>query len=167
MRISGGGSPNVNLLLSDAAQFRNEDFVVSQNASFAGSQSLTAAGGQFAHHQIFNPAGSGITLMVDKILVSSPSNDSYRVARFNTELTTDGGAWVSFLSGGAAGASHIRRESNASQLGTIVEHAQLLALTPWTDELLYPYQLAAGQGLLVGASTVAQTLFTTFYGREV
>lgn len=167
MRIAGGGSPNVNLLFSDTAQFRNADFVVNSNGAFWLYSNITGAAGEKAHIQIFNPAGSGVTVLVDGILASSNADNFLNVAYHDTELTTDVGAWVSKLRGGAAGAAHIRQVSNNGNLGTIITGQYVLASSPLNQILDASIELLSGEGCHAIANVNGTALACLFWGREV
>lgn len=167
MRIGGGGSADTNLLQSDAAQFRNEDFVVAQAGSFAGGVQQAAVAAEYPHVQIFNPAMSGVVVMIDAIVVSSDSALIAVPSLYDTELTTDDGAWSNLLSGSAAGAAHMRKESLGSLTGPSLVSAYMAANDPWTFHFKYPIQLGSGKGLLVRGTVVNTNLAASFYGREV
>lgn len=167
MRLNGGGQSWVEKALSDANAFRNEDFVVDNDGAFWRGITLPGVAVQFSHIQIFNPAASGITLFVDSFISSSSNTSGILFSYFDTELTTDIGAWFSKQRGGSAGAGRIRRENNAAQLGTVISNQRLLANTPFPINLSLPIELAAGEGFLVVSGSVNIDLLVLFTGREV
>lgn len=167
MRISGGGSANLNLLLSDAAQFRNEDFVVDNNGAFWGYTSSTGAVGEYMHVQLFNPAGSGITVLVDRCQVVSDVDGGLRFGFYDTELTSDIGAGASKKNGGAAAKAHIRRQSIAAITGTILINMLSLADVGRVYDFPYPLELAEGEGAIVTPSVTASDTYGAYEWREV
>ncbi|MFQ6006122.1 MAG: hypothetical protein ACE5OQ_11525 [Woeseia sp.] len=167
MRIGGAGQSSVNILESEAGAFRGRDFAVSQNRCFVGRVVQTAVAGQFSRCQIFNPAGSGITLILDRIVVSYSSQVNFSIEHYDTELTTDVGAWLSKALGGAAGACHLRRDTGTANQGTMLEFYYRSANNPEQIEYKYPYMLDAGEGLHVERAVANTELDVNFYGREV
>lgn len=166
MRIGGGGSTDINLLQSDIAQFRNEDFVVSQDGAFLGSSLLQAAVSRFPVIQLFNPLATTATIMVDGISFSTTTTQQIIVGLHDTELTSDRGAWISKLPGGV-GQGHIRDENfNAT---TIVEFERyfVLANTPNFIEFRYPIFLQEEEGLAIQGLTITTLMAAGFHGREV
>ncbi len=119
-----------------------------------------------SHVQLFNPAASGKTVLVRRVMVSSSLVDQLDLTLYNTALVTDAGAGVNLLSGSAAGVAHVRQTTNAGILGTIFHSFQNPANTP---ALLGPdwlCQLPAGTGLIYTAATVNQPIVCTFYWAE-
>ncbi len=167
MRIGGGGSTDINLLQSDASQFRNQDYVVSQSGAFQGIFSVGALAANISHAQIYNPSGSGITVIVDGIVISSNAVGSLEIASYATELTTSAGAWANTLFGGAAGSGIIRTQQNGSALGTIVGVNYMAALAPWEIWFRYPVQLQESNGLIVRQGGANAAVVGTIYGREI
>jgi len=167
MRIGSGGAQGVTVLQSDKGQFRNIDFVVDQEKAYLTSTQQTAAGGQLPHLQLFNPAGSGIKVLVDKIYIYCDAAALVEIGVYNTELTTDGGAWGPMKLGGAAGLAHYRKQDNAvdlvsgwdKQYVNAGESRLLVYSTPW--------ELDEGIGLTLSATAAASTLRFTIFGREV
>lgn len=167
MRIGGGGSTDINLLQSDAAQFRNKDFVVSQDGAFIGSSVLQAAVSRFPVIQLFNPVGSGVTIIIDHVDYSGTTTQTVSMGFHNIELADDRGAWINQRAAGGAGQGHIRDENfNAA---TITEFASYFAVSFRIKELPfeYPFILAEGEGLAVQGLTVTTLITVGFYGREV
>ena len=167
MRINSGGSTDINLLQSDAAQFRNRDFVVNNLGAFAGWHQIGATAAEYQHVGLYNPVGSGITIFVDQ-LSAFGSVDSQIFIRFSaTELTSFSATWRNKRANQAAGAGRLSNQSNAIQLGTTWIEFAVLASQSYTVSFASPFQLDAGQGIILQHDTVNRFLSAAFYGREV
>lgn len=168
MRIGGGGSQDVNLLQSDSAQYRNQDLVTSQGLAFAGSTVQVAVAAEYAHVQLYNPAESGVVIIVDRVFVSFSAAMRANVARYETALTTLNVNWRNKLAGSADGAGEVRRQSDGSQLFDAGWYTQELAAGAiWTVPLDHPIILPEGQGIVVFGNTVNIGVTASFAGREV
>jgi len=167
MRIGGGGSQDINLLLSDTAQFRNEDFVVNSGDSFMHGLGQGALAAEFGHIQLKNPTGSGVVAFVDQLIVSSPTTQDILILRHAADLTGTVSLWRSTRLGGADGLSGIRRQTNASFLGTQIGLVRVTAGVTFRIEFLFPVQLDANTGLVAAAGVVNTGLNAYFFGREV
>lgn len=167
MRIGGSGSQGVDVLQSDAAQFRGTDFVVSNAAAFIGTGNLSNTAAVISHVQLFNPAGSGVTVIVDGMIFAMGTAGRFLLASHDTELTTDGGAWLNALMGGAAGAAHVRTQNNATVLGTAFGGGRLAGNTG--EPFVFPFglQIPAGAGILLSPTLVNVSATVTFWGREI
>ena len=167
MRISGGGSGNINVLQSDSGQYRNKDFITDQNGAFQAGTSLAGAAGKYTHSQIINPADSGITTLIDKAVVALDTTGKFRFSMYDTELSTAVWAWRSRKNAGAAGKSLFRWEQNAGVLGTLHFEIQVTADVPYMIHWDEPIELAEGEGCVLVATTVNVAINTAWFGREV
>jgi len=140
MRISWGAS------LTVPGANRLYDAIRGAYAFYAYARSNAVAVNN-SHVQIYNPVGSGIQLLIHTAFIAVATTDDIEVLRFDTELTSDVGAGVNMFLGGAAANGHIRRQTNATILGTTLGVFQIIAdishsfLTPWS------FELTPGQGL--------------------
>ena len=167
MRIAGGGSPNVNVLNSDAGQYRNRDFVSAQDGAYMQGANQAAVAGKYSHIQLLNPAGSGVVALVDRVEFSTGAAGLIYFRYYDTGVTTLVQAWEPTLRGGNAGISQVRQDTNAAVLGTRVVRAEVLADTMYSFIFRYPVILAAAEGCMVAADTANTALLASFYGREV
>ena len=167
MRISGGGSGNINQLMSDTGQFRNEDFVVSQNGAFSRGFYLGGGVAKYTHGQLYNPASSGVTVILDHYYVVVGGDARITFARYDTELTTSLGAWRSHLVGGAAGNAIMRWAQDDAILGTAYWELELLASEPLTQGFKSPIQIGEEEGVLFNVQNTNVGIGVVFLGREV
>lgn len=167
MRISGGGSGNVNILQSDTGQFRNDDFVTAQDGAFMCGTDVTNVSGQYGLIQLYNPAASGVTVLVDAIAVSPYANTTMALKWFNTEADTEIFAWPSLLLDAGAGNAVLRRHNNVALQGSYLGIITLLAFQPYTFRPKAPIEYEEEKGLIVQSLDVNTAFSTTFYGREV
>ena len=122
--------------------------------AFSGETSLAASVGNNSHLQLFNPVGSGITIVVKRIVTTPLADQSVEVRQHNTALTTLGMNGINLLSGGAAAIGEVRSQQNASRLGTRFRQLSLLANVPFDFAKDWDIELGAGEGVqLIGAST--------------
>src|SRR6267142_1192683 len=78
---------------------------------------LAATAANIGHVQLFNPVASGKTVLARRVIVSCSAVDGLDLNVYNTALTTDAGAGINMLSGGAAGVAHVRTQFNGAELG--------------------------------------------------
>lgn len=167
MRIGGGGSQDINLLQSDAAQFRNEDFVVDNALAFFGFGTEGPNAAAFPHVQLFNPNASGVVLLVDSLIVSTTTSQLVHISTHGTELPSSGGLWKNHFLGGVDGAGRIRRQASGSVLGTVIMEFDLLADSPLTHHFKYPVLLVEDRGFIAIGGVVNTDITVSFLGREV
>lgn len=166
MKIGGGGSDNANILFSDNVTLRNEDAVVADDHSFFFGGGLSQDASNYSHGQVFNPSGSGIVTFIDGFVFEAQTGSVIIIGFYDTELTTDAGAFINKRNAGAAGASHFRTQLSTSRLGTYWYGTALAALAPWIQPLIYPVELAAGEGFIMAMNTVNADAYLTFTIRE-
>ena len=119
------------------------------------------------HVQLKNPAGSGITVLVYQIMSSGAVNQRAHIHTHNADLTTDRGAGVNLLAGGAASTAHLREVSQAGVLGTSVWTHWTLADTPIQLGPLWGFELGAGEGILTRNEAVNTEFLSTWLWVEV
>ena len=167
MRIVSGAQQVITVLQSDALLFRNKDFVVDQNGAFHGSITVVAFAAKFAYTQIFNPSGSGVTLLVDGFMASIDVSEILRLTSNDRALDDDIASWPSRKLGGADGLGRLQRETDTFVNGTELGTRFMLANTSWDFEFAYPFELSEDQGLMLNCNIVNQGFRAIFYGREV
>lgn len=167
MRIGGGGSQDVNLLQSDAAQFRNQDFVVDAELAFWGAAIQAAVAANFSGVQLFNPAASGVLALIDQIVISSTSTQEAFITSVSLELTTDIGTWDANKLGASGGLSHLRAEAQGLVPGDVAMRVHIIADIPVVLRFEYPVQIPAGNGLNVVSGIVNVPLVCSYIGREI
>lgn len=167
MQITGSGIISVSLVPSGDGVFRGNDQVVDDNKVFNDLVTISAVAAKYSTWQIFNPDASGVTLLLDYIHNSAGTAGAYYVAYYDTELTTDNGVWTSRSGVGDNGLCHIRESNEDTQLGTPLIQPVVEVSVGRQLHLPYPLARAPGEGLIVVASNVNQTI--TFYGsgREI
>jgi hypothetical protein len=135
--------------------------------AFAFAASLGPTAGVISHVQLFNPVGSGKTVLVRRAFSSLvTSTDTINLNLYNTALATDVGAGLNLLSGAAAGQAHVRSGTNATQLGTNFAQLYTAIAQPQPFGPDWLCQLAAGQGVLVCGSAVNTWAVASFYWVE-
>ena len=167
MRIGSGGSQDINTLQSDAAQFRNEDFVVDKAAAFMETAGQAAVAAEYSHVQLWNPVGSAIVSLVDGIIFKSNTTQDIYLRDTSTIFGALDSNWSNMKLGAADGITDIRTGTNAAIQGDALMILAILADTVIYVPLTYAFNMAAGEGLLVVAGTVNTKIAATYIGREV
>ena len=167
MRLQGGGSQDFNQLISDAAQFRNNDFASSQGLAYMGVTSMVATPTFISIVQIFNPAGSGKTVIVDGILVSNTTTGAIALFFYDAALASLTGVWKNMLRAGAASNTEMRKQAIGGALGTDFAAVENLANSNFLIPFEYPAILEPGEGIIASQGVVNTTMSATFWGREV
>jgi hypothetical protein len=123
--------------------------------------------GNYSHVELFNPAGSGITALVCMAIFSCGAGDQVNLRTHNAALSTDGGAGVNMLLGGAAGVCHVYTERNVALLGTAVGGLDVLASTPVKFDPGWIAELPAGRGVIVVPNTANEAAKALFWWIEL
>jgi hypothetical protein len=131
-----------------------------------GSTQATAVAGSYPHVQIWNPAGTGVFLAVEKILFSTAAT-GVRVITATAALTNDGAEFNKYL-GGAAPLGQVKYENNVTFQGV----STVIILTCLTARMLEfkfndPFILPESHGLNLAAGAVNVELKAVFQWREV
>ena len=130
--------------------------------AFSRGEQLGASVGNNGHIQLFNPAGSGITIIVHQIGYAPIANTLISLRAFNTELTTLRGTGFNLRAGSPAALGVTRVQDNAGLLGTGRDEFQGLArdfrflVDGWDIEL------GAGEGVLMVSSNTNQDSYCTY-----
>lgn len=125
----------------------------------------TGSASQFATIQLFNPAGSGVTLFVRSLVVDVELTQLFYIARHNTQVGT-GVAGINLRSGGSAGKGEVSSTSEATQLGNIIVLMGMLAMSPFVFPPAFGFVLPESTGLIVVANTSGQFLSAFFVWGE-
>lgn len=167
MQISSSGTIHNQQVYSDANEFRNEDYISDNDGGFIRGISQGGVAAEYGHVQVYNPNGSGVVVLVDRINVSLGAVGIIAFAMYDTELVVDVGAWVNVRNAGAAGTAHIRKTSNGSLLGVTMWTERILADTVIQISLKVPILLAESEGVLAQCIGVNIAINVAFFGREV
>ncbi len=167
MRSLGVGSSSVDLKQTQDGVYRNRDRNTNNVLACIGGESVAPVAAQYAHVQLLNPVGSGVTLLVDRITVSSDADVDTSLGYYNTQLANLTGSWYAKKLVTAGQFGQIRWESNAATLGTIL-FPYRSGFSQNRDIVLDdPLLLAEGIGLIVRNEDVNQYLRVAFQGREL
>ncbi len=122
--------------------------------------------GNFSPVQLFNPVASGKTVLVRRVVASVGVTTQMILGIYNTALTTDQGAGLNLLVGGAASVAHVR---SVQQVGNVGASITTLDLNSGNPQYLGPdwlCQLPAGTGIVVTSGVVAVEVGAGFYWAE-
>lgn len=131
--------------------------------AFIGYASLGASAGNVHEVQVWNPAGSGKTVYVDKITPQPGAAVVFTVRAHNAALTNLGSSFPK-LRGGAAAAAEFRTRTAASVVGSTV---MVLANQNFGQvEFKPPFRLPEGQGVHLATNSVNVALDCAIEFRE-
>lgn len=134
--------------------------------AFAANGAIAASPGNISIAQLKNPVGSGKTLLVRTTFITISVAGLMAIGLYDVDLTSDGGAGINLLSGGAAGVAHFRFQQPAAGVGTTILQFSLQANTVFTPPFEWFAQLAPGQGLITWPLTVNVQNTTCFQWLE-
>ncbi len=134
------------------------------NKPVIASIGLSASAANNAHAQVFNPADSGVIVVLDQAIVSKAGTGQFFIMRHDTALTAT--TSVGFRDFRIAGPTAVvpRFVQNAGVLGSQIGAFFSLANT----SLVIPmnFVIGGGQGVLVANATVNEAMDVTFYWTE-
>lgn len=166
LQISGGGAGS-NRVLGEVSVINGELNRVKANACFIATCLSPAVAGQLSAVQIYNPAASGVNLIVNKLSVFSQVLSGYYLTNHSPALATLSGAGVSKKLGGAVGKGELRYAANAAMLGALMGYFSIP--NAW-DSRDYPFSepiiVAPGGGLVLQMTTPNLPNYTTVQWNE-
>ena len=160
----------------NVADLSGQDLSARQEVYKMGFTVQAGVAAEYPHCQLFNPATSGIALVVDSAWVRVANNAFWQVRIYDTAITTQGGNLSTvdvpgddaFTWGGGAADSvgQIRTQSNAAVLGSIIINN---AWSQSTDSDLVPLgiRLLPGRGIVFVCTTVNTSLTVSWAWREI
>ena len=134
-----------------------------------GRYEIGATAGNYGHLQLYNPANSGVFVVVDSLTIYSTAAATLYLTEYDTALTNNG-TGKAFTDRRITGtpAAQVRQQINATILGTIIyETATPAAKTP--EVIDYPGILEPGQGVVavIGAQNLAGYFGASWAEREM
>lgn len=167
MRINSAGSTNINLLQSDAFTFRNEDYVTSMGGAFFEGINLPAVGGSYSKSQLYNPSGSGVTLILDSIYAMSDTSTNLAIAGTSGIQLTASSAGTNKNLGGSTSAGRRQYEITGTSVSGGSVYIPVSASVPTEISFPYPVIIGENRGLFVRPLLANESLDITFFWREV
>lgn len=135
--------------------------------AFIGKATLLAVAANYAMGQLWNPAASGVKLVVDALAVSSDVAGSVGLFRHTAALATIHASQPSNkLLGGVATNAESRTEAAAALLGTQFSVRHVLADQSTPIIFYKPIVIEPGNGLIVTHKTVNSAIFADFQYTE-
>jgi len=131
-----------------------------------GTANQGAVGGELSQAQLFNPAGSGVLVFIDKVIVSVGATAGVTFREFTTGLTTvqTTKAFVDFRRAGAP-AAQMRVDTAVAGFGNELGLIDFQALGPLTFGL--KIVMDEGQGFGVQNMTLNRQIIAWWFWREV
>lgn len=118
--------------------------------------------GQYSHVQLLNPGGSGITIVIRRIVVSGPTASQIAVRTYNTALATLVSAGANYNAGAAAATGVVRKEDNVAILGSPILFHRMGADRPCEVVSAWAWQLGAGEGVLLNAEVTNIAVYVSY-----
>lgn len=140
---------------------------IRRGRAFCNSTQVAAVAATYGHIQLFNPAASGVLIIVRAIITSFTSAQKSFVGIHNTALTTAVNNGVNLLNGGAAGLGAVRTQTNATQLGNLIARAIVPANDAYTYALDWFMELDAGEGCIATLDNQNVAMDATFFWIEL
>lgn len=165
MRIGSAGSTNINLLQSDSFTFRNQDYISSQARVFTYGGNQGNGGLTYAIPQIYNPIGSGVTVLLDRVLFSTNGAGFTLLERIVSSFGTKQSDWRNMLLGDVDGQAEIYGHSSAFSIGSL--YGQYYTGAGVIMELNFPYPFILEEDYGLALSHIGTNIAYNFYGREV
>lgn len=160
MRIGTGGALTVTSTEQWLSQLRAA-------RAFLGSASIGPTAANYSHVQLYNPAGSGVQVIVRTAFASVAVAAFVNLGRYDVALTTDQGTGKNSLLGAAAAQAHIRSQDNAARLPTLVAQMYLQAGLPINFASEWLVEISPGQGIVLYPDTVNTEIVAAFSWYEV
>lgn len=137
---------------------------------FIGGTRLAPVAANFPHVQLFNPAASGIILIVKRIIASHTVTATIiNLLFYNTPFAAVSGTVRNKLSGGVAPTAEMRTENLAARVGSMTWQVRL-PIETFTEILLPsepPIVLNAGEGIHVYPDAVNLDLNVSYSWKEI
>lgn len=160
-QIAGGGAGS-DRVLGEVSVINGEVQRVKAGLAFIGRSSITATAGQYAHCQLWNPAGSGKNIILNKMTVCSSVAQHFLGAFHNAALATLHVKGSSKLQGGAASVMECREEAPVTLVGnTQIFNFDIGAGVVGTSvdyAFSEPLIITPGSGFVLGSMVVAAQL---------
>lgn len=167
MQLGNPGASNINLLFSDTSVFRNEDYVISSGNGFYGGKWVSAVSAKFSTIQMRNPAASGITILIDAVIITVDTAQFVRVVASSIELaslsTDDGNKDL----GQAQGSGELRFENTVSGHAGSRLMLNLAAGIPFTLRPKFPWKINPEEQLTVQGELVNTGVTASYEWREI
>lgn len=129
--------------------------------------SLGASVGNYSRWQLFNPAGSAITVVVRAMWVSSDADGRIILAQYDTALASTSGSGLNLLRGGAASVAALRYSQTGANLGLGQGELHVLANTPFQAAPEWIVELGAAEGILIETYGTNRALSSMYFWNEV
>jgi hypothetical protein len=154
-------------LVPGLAQNLDWAYYLRQGKAFSAIGAQTAVGGQNSHVQLWNPAASGVVLLVYNLTIATPAAGFVFGGTYNAALTTQNNQGRNLLLGGANGVCYTRTQSNAGGLPFNAKMYAVPANTNTLPPLPWICVVPQGQGLTFYHNTVNVELDLEFTWVEI
>jgi hypothetical protein len=134
--------------------------------AFVGMVKVGASVGNFSLVQLFNPVGSGITIVVRAIIISAAATDLYTINRDNVARASLNRVGFNLDGNGADAVGQIRFETPVGVVGSRLAQWRILANTSWIVSPDWMGKLNAGNGITINGETTNQEMLATFFWSE-
>ena len=153
----------------DVERVPGELLLLGQTQICLGASLVTAAVGETARIQVFNPVASGKLIAISTVVISSTASSTIRFATGNTALTTGVGTEVfrdRRLAGTSRPVGQIRTDSTVALTDAHGQFTALANTLSFLDDENTAAVLPPGSGFEVGMVSTNKTLLVTYFWRE-
>lgn len=126
-----------------------------------------AVGGQFSHSQIWNPAGSGVILLISYMAATTTITTELMIGRHDTALTTLSASkqWVDSRRSGLP-VGQTRAQASVASLGNVLWAARVPSDQYARVHFANPLVLGPGQGMHIRTNAFNDSCYGSFLWRE-
>ena len=146
MRIGSAGSTNINLLQTDSFTFRNKDFVTDNGNAFYGSIETQNSGSQTDYNQLYNPNASGITILLDRMRITTSVDTTLELRSYASLALTTRAQGMNRKLGEADSVGDLNSSNLSSAVGTLIGYVWQLANVGVVYKFDEPIMLSENDG---------------------
>ena len=167
MQLISSGTLDINQLQTEQNNSRNADKDTNDGNAFFGGTPFTGATSKYTHVQFFNPASSGVYVLVDRILFTVEIGDYINVRSLGSEISGDFGTQKAKEQGLANSKVKLLYEQNTSNLGSSLttipaNPADVVTVTPKN-----PFRFNESESMLFISKAVNENISVYMEWREI
>lgn len=135
--------------------------------AYGGQADTSGVAANITFNQLFNPAASGKTLLVYRVVASMGTQGVILLGRYDTPIGTPSVTPENLLIDGAAGVGAVREGNTGGLVGTAITEQRIDPFTPVVLADRWGFQVPAGRGLIIEPTTVNVDLTSSWWWVEV
>jgi hypothetical protein len=167
MKIGSAGSSNINLLQSDAFTWRNADIVTVSDYAFMGGFQVAAHGVNRSSVGLHNPTGSGVTVVIDAITMSTSANQIMGYGILTGGINFANKSGKSRLDADTSSIAILWSKQFSPTAFPYFLEVQMLADTAYVERFRYPFVLTENKTFYLIGKTNNIAITGTYEWREL